>query len=60
MLPGIPSLAILFAALFTSLKDAKFTERLRDIGAVAVTAIAILCVATCLDVGLRSTHHRID
>lgn len=46
VLPGIPSLAILFAALFTSLKEAKVTERLRDIGAVAVTAIAILCVAT--------------
>jgi 4-amino-4-deoxy-L-arabinose transferase-like glycosyltransferase len=47
VLPGIPSLAILFAALFTSLlKEAKVAERLRDIGAVAVTALAILCVAT--------------
>jgi hypothetical protein len=46
VLPGIPSLAILFAALFTSLKDAKVTQRLRDIAAIAVTAIAILLVAT--------------
>ena len=46
VLPGIPSLAILLAALFTSLQDAQLTERLRDLAAIAVTAIAILCVAT--------------
>jgi hypothetical protein len=45
-LPGIPSLAILLAALFTSLKDAKVAERLRDVAAIAVTALAILGVAT--------------
>ncbi len=46
VLPGIPGLAILFAALFTSLKEAKVTERLRDFAAIAVTAVAILVVAT--------------
>ena len=46
VLPGIPSLVILFAALFTSLKDARLTERLRDTAAVAVCVIAILIVAT--------------
>ena len=46
VLPGIPSLAILFAALFTSLNDAKVTERLRDFAAIAITAIAILGVAS--------------
>jgi hypothetical protein len=46
VLPGIPSLAILLAALFTSLKDAKLAERLRDIAAMVVTIMAIFAVAT--------------
>jgi len=41
ILPGIPSLAILFAALFTSLRDARIAQRLRDIAAIAAAAIAI-------------------
>ena len=41
VLPGIPSLAILFAALFTSLRDARIAQRLRDIAAIAVAAIAV-------------------
>ncbi len=45
VLPAIPSLAILLAALFTQVTGAKITERLRDGAAIAVTAIAILFVA---------------
>ncbi len=49
VLAGLPSLAILFAALFTSLKDAqddaKVSRRLRDIAAAVVIAIAILGIA---------------
>jgi len=46
VLPGIPSLAILFAALFTFLKEAPITERLRDLAAIAIAAIAIIGLAT--------------
>ena len=42
VLPGIPSLAILFAALFTSVRDARITERLRDIAAVVVSILAMM------------------
>ncbi len=45
VLPGIPSLAILFAALFTSLKDARATERLRDFAAITVTVFALIGLA---------------
>jgi 4-amino-4-deoxy-L-arabinose transferase-like glycosyltransferase len=41
VLPGIPSLAILLAALFTSLKDG-VAQRLRNIAAIVAGAMAIL------------------
>ncbi len=45
VLPGIPSLAILFAALFTSLGQAPMAQRLRDIATVVVAALAVVGLA---------------
>jgi hypothetical protein len=41
VMPGIPSMAILFAALFTSLRDARIAQRLRDVTAIGVAAMAV-------------------
>ncbi len=41
VLPGIPSLAILFAALFTSIEKARIAELLRDIAAMVVALVAV-------------------
>jgi hypothetical protein len=46
VLPGIPSLAILLGALFTSLRDAHITRRLRDLAAIAGAAIVFAGLAT--------------
>jgi len=57
VLPGIPSLAILFAALFTSLKDAHIAERLRDIAAVVVSILAMMgLVAASMWVYIRHSR----
>jgi hypothetical protein len=45
VLPGIPSLAILLASLFTSIRDASITQRLRDLAAIIVAALAIVGLA---------------
>jgi 4-amino-4-deoxy-L-arabinose transferase-like glycosyltransferase len=41
VLPGIPPLAILFAALFTSIEKARIVELLRDIAAIVVALLAV-------------------
>ena len=45
VLPEIPSLAILLAALFTSLRGVRISEKLRDIAAIATAAVAIVGLA---------------
>jgi hypothetical protein len=45
VLAGIPSLAILLGALFSSIRDASITQRLRDLAAIIVAALAIVGLA---------------
>jgi hypothetical protein len=59
VLPGIPSVAILFAALFTALEtNAWMVERLRNIAAVAMSALAVLGLVVAM-LWISRTHSRL-
>jgi hypothetical protein len=63
VLPGIPSLAILLAALFTSIRDASMTQRLRNLAAIIVAALAIMglvAASTWISIGQSALLAKIN